>query len=42
MVFELLEVAQRGQGPFPAEAVEALKHHQVKLLFKFDTVGFAT
>jgi hypothetical protein len=32
MVFQLLQVAQRGQGSSPAEAVEPLEHHQVELL----------
>jgi hypothetical protein len=32
VVFELLQVAERSQGPFAAETVQAPEHHQVKLL----------
>ena len=46
---QLLQVLERGQGPFAAEAVEAPEHHQVELLLvsleqqglEFSAVGLA-
>jgi hypothetical protein len=32
VVFELLQVAQRGQRALPAEAVQPPEHHQIKLV----------
>jgi hypothetical protein len=36
MVFELLQVAQRGQRPLAAEAIQPSEHHEVELVL----IGF--